>query len=59
MDIVILVIIYSYFDNQCIYCTYVTGGIEPGSSEFGAGHVWPAYGHVQGLLIYHCLLCLC
>ena len=51
--------LWSYFDNQCIYCTYVTGVIEAGSSGFGAGHVWPANGHVQGLLSAMFMLILC
>ena len=42
-----------------VCCIYVAGLIETGRSGFGAGHVLPDYGHVQGLLVYHCLLCLC
>ena len=57
MNVVILVINYKVtLSSKGTYCTYVTGRIEAGSSGFGAGHVLPDYGHVQGLLLYHCLL---
>ena len=42
-----------------ICCIYVAGLTETSRSGCGAGHVLAHYGRVQGLWVYHCLICLC